>query len=87
MTLIGLAILMTGVWLESRGLAPVDRVLVAIAALGFAPVVYELLLGQVTFLITAAMYPVVRRADSFRTGIAQGVALAPKPLLIAVLCG
>ena len=85
MPLIGLATLMTGVRLESRRLAPVDRVLVAIAALGFAPVVHEILLGQVTFLIAAAIYPVVRRADAFRTGIARGMALAPKPLLIAVL--
>jgi hypothetical protein len=87
MTLLGLAILLTGVWLETRGRAPVDRVLVAVAALGFAPVVYELLLGQVTFLIAAALYPVARRADAFWTGIPVGIALAlaPKPLLLLVV--
>ena len=57
MTSIGLGILMIGVWLETRGQAPLDRVLVAVAAVCFAPVVYELLLGQVTFLISAALLP------------------------------
>ena len=87
MTLLGFAILVTGVRHETRGHALFDRVLVAIAALGFAPVVYELLLGQTTFLIAAALYPAARRPDSFRTGIPFGIvlALAPKPLLIPVL--
>ena len=87
MTLLGLAILLTGVRLETRGRAPIDRVLVAVAALGFAPVVYELLLGQVTFLIAAALYPVARRTDAFRNGIPVGIALAlaPKPLLLLVV--
>jgi len=87
MTLIGLAILVTGVRLETRGQAPVDRVLVAVAALGFAPVVNELLLGQTTLLIAAALYPAVRRPDAFRNGIPLGIALAlaPKPLLLPVL--
>jgi hypothetical protein len=87
MTLIGFAILVTGVKLETRGQAPVDRALVAVAALGFAPVVYELLLGQVTLLIAAALYPAARRADAFRNGIPLGIALAlaPKPLLLPVL--
>ena len=87
MTLIGFAILVIGVKLETRCQAPVDRVLVAVAALGFAPVVYELLLGQVTFLFAAALYPVARRADAFRNGIPLGIALAlaPKPLLLPVL--
>lgn len=87
MTLLGLGILLTGVKLETRGRALVDRILVAVAALGFAPVVYELLLGQVTFLIAAALYPVARRADAFRNGIPVGIALAlaPKPLLLLLL--
>ena len=72
MTSIGLGILMIGVWLETRGQAPLDRVLVAVAAVCFAPVVYELLLGQVTFLISAALYPVIRRADGYRNGIPTG---------------
>ena len=87
MTLLGLAILATGVKLETRGKALVDRVLVTVAALGFAPVVYELVLGQVTLLIAAALYPAARRADAFRNGIPLGIALAlaPKPLLLPVL--
>ena len=87
MSLIGIAVLITGVILDTRGRAPVDRVMVAIAALTFAPVVYELLLGQTTLLIAAAVYPVARRADAFRNGIPLGfaLALAPKPLLVPVL--
>jgi len=87
MTLLGVAILATGVTLETRGQALIDRALVAVAALGFAPVVYELLLGQTTFLIAAALYLVARRADAFRNGIPLGIvlALAPKPLLLPVL--
>ncbi|MBI2763191.1 MAG: DUF2029 domain-containing protein [Chloroflexi bacterium] len=87
MTLIGLAIVLTGVALETRGQAPVDRLFVAIATVGFAPVVYELLLGQTTLLIAAAIYPVARRPDAFRNGIPFGIALAlaPKPLLLPIL--
>ncbi len=87
MTLIGVAILVTGVALETREQAPVDRVLVAVAALTFAPLVYELLLGQTTLLVAAALYLVARRPDAFRNGIPFGVALAlaPKPLLLPVL--
>ena len=87
MTLIGVAILMTGVAWETRGQAWIDRVLVAIAALTFAPVVYELLLGQTTLLIAATLYPLARRPDAFRNGIPFGIALAlaPKPLLLPIL--
>ena len=87
MTLIGLAILITGVRSETRGQARADRVLVAVAALGFAPVVYELLLGQVTLLIAAALYLAVRRADAYQNGLALGIvlAVAPKPLVLPVL--
>lgn len=87
MTLIGIAILAAGVRLETRGKAVVDRVLVFVAAITFAPVVYELILGQVTLLIAAAIYPVARRGDAFRNGIPLGIALAlaPKPLLLPLL--
>lgn len=87
MTLIGIAILVAGVVLETRGRPVVDRVLVLIAAITFAPVVYELILGQVTLLIAAAIYPVVRRGDALRNGIPLGIALAlaPKPLLLPLL--
>jgi hypothetical protein len=87
MSLIGGAILLTGVALETRGRALVDRVLIGISVFTFAPVVYELLLGQTTLLIAATLYPLARRQDGFRNGIPFGVALAlaPKPLLLPVL--
>lgn len=84
---IGASILVVGVLLETRGRAPVDRLLVLVAAAGFAPVVHELLLGQITFPLAATVYPVARRPDRYRTGIPLGVALAiaPKPLLVPIL--
>jgi hypothetical protein len=87
MSLIGIAILVAGVVLETRGHAVVDRLLVSVAVLTFVPVVYELLLGQTTLLIAAAVYPVVRRPDAFRNGIPLGfaLALAPKPMLLPLL--
>ena len=87
MSFIGGAILLAGVALETRGRALVDRVLIGIAVFTFAPVVYELLLGQTTLLIAATLYPIARRQDGFRNGIPFGVALAlaPKPLLVPVL--
>lgn len=87
MTLVGGAILATGVTLETRGRAAVDRVLVAVAAFTFPPVVYELVLGQTTLLLAAAIYPVARGGDRFRNGIPFGIALAlaPKPLILPIL--
>ena len=87
MTLIGLSVLAAGVALETRGGSGLDRLLVGLAALGFAPVVYDLLLGQITLLIAGSIYLVVRRPDGLRNGIPVGVvlALAPKPLLGPVL--
>ena len=87
MLAIGVVVLVAGVALETRGHAAIDRVLVLVAALTFAPVVNELFLGQVTLLIAAALYPAVRRGDGYANGIALGIALAltPKPLLIPVL--
>ena len=86
MALIGLAILAIGVAWETRRLAAVDRVLVFIAALGFAPVTYELITGQVTMLIAAALYP-VRERDGYVRGVGLGIALAlfAKPMLLPVL--
>ena len=87
MTLIGIAILVAGVVLDTRGTAGVDRGLVFVAAISFAPIIYELALGQVTLLIAAAIYPVARRDDGFRHGVPLGIALAlaPKPLLVPLL--
>jgi hypothetical protein len=87
MTAAGLGVLVAGVTLETRGRALVDKSLVFIAVLGFAPVVYELMLGQVTLLVAATMYPVVRSQDQWKSGLLFGVALAmaPKPMLALVL--
>jgi len=86
MSLLGLAVLLAGVRLETKGRLLVDRALIALAAVGFVPVVYELLLGQVTMLLAAAVYP-VRDRDGWARGIPLGVALAlaPKPMLLPLL--
>jgi hypothetical protein len=86
MTGIGLAILAAGVRQETRGLDRVDRVLIAVAVIGFIPVVYELLLGQMTLLIAGAIY-LVRDRDGPARGLPMGLALAlvPKPVLIPVM--
>lgn len=87
MSLIGIGVLTLGVVAETRGGVPLDRLLVAIAAFGFLPVVNDLVLGQTTLLLAATLWPVVRRADRVPSGIAFGiaVALAPKPALIPVV--
>lgn len=83
---ISVALVLVGVALETRGHHRVDRVLVAIAAVSFGPVVYEILLGQTTLLLATALYPAVRR-DGYWNGVPLGVALAlaPKPMLLPVL--
>ena len=85
--LVSVGLVLLGVLLETRGQARTDRLLVAVAAVTFGPVVYELLLGQTTLLIAAALYPVVRRHDDYWTGIPLGfaLALAPKPMLLPLL--
>jgi hypothetical protein len=87
MSLVGGAIVLSGVALETRGQALLDRVLIGISVFTFAPVVYELLLGQTTLLIAATLYPIARRQDGLLNGVAFGfaLALAPKPLLVPVL--
>ena len=86
MSLIGLGIVLVGIWLETTRIERVDRVLVTIAVLGFVPLVYELITGQVTMLMAAAIYP-MRDRDAWRRGIVFGVmvALLPKPLLAPLL--
>lgn len=79
MMLIGIVILAIGVSIETRGQPVVDRVLVAVAAVGFAPVVNEVVLGQVTLLIAAALYVAGRRPDSPANGVMLGIALALAP--------
>ena len=86
MSLIGAALLVAGIVRETRGRPAIDRVLVAVAVLSLVPVVIELLLGQVTVLIAASLYPLMRSDGRWR-GLALGIALAtvPKPPLLLVL--
>ena len=86
MSAIGAIVLLVGVRLETAGMAALDRVLVAIGVVFFLPIVNELLLGQVTLLLAATLYP-VRGRDGIARGIPLGVmvALVPKPLLLPVL--
>ena len=87
MPTLGITILAFGILAETRGHARIDRLLIAISVYTFTPVVYELLLGQTTILIGAAIYLVARRSDAFRNGIAIGIvlAVAPKALLAPIL--
>lgn len=87
LTGLSLTVLVVGWWLETGGLDGINRGLLLAAAVGFGPVVHELLIGQTTLLIAATLYPVVRRDDAARHGLALGVALAlaPKPYLLPVM--
>ena len=86
MAAVGLLIIGLGLVRETPGVALVDRVLVLLAVLGFLPVTYELITGQVTLLIAATIYP-VRDRDGFWRGALLGVAIAlfAKPVVIPLL--
>ncbi len=77
---------MAGVAIETDRLELVDRVLILVAALGFLPVTYELITGQVTMLIAAAVWA-VRDRDGLARGIAVGLVLGlfAKPMLLPLL--
>jgi len=81
------AIVLAGVARTTRSLPVADRALVALAAITFVPVVYDLLLGNVTSVIAAAVALAAWRADRPRNGILLGlvVVAAPKPGLIPIL--
>lgn len=87
MTLVGVVILLAGITLETAGRAGIDRILIGVATLTFAPVVHELLLGQTTLPIAATLYLVAWRTNRARNGVPFGIALAlaPKPLLFPIL--
>jgi hypothetical protein len=82
-----IGVLMTGVWHEVRGLSTPDRILVAIAVIGFVPTLHDLLLGNVSILIAAAVAVVAWSGDRYATGFPLGLILAtvPKPALIPIL--
>jgi hypothetical protein len=79
---IGLVLVAIGLHLETRGCDAVDRALTAVAVLGFVPLVYELITGQVTLILAAGIFPMRDRRD-WRAGVLFGLvaALLPKPML------
>ncbi len=85
--LIELLVLAAGTAVATRGLNLPDRLLVAVAALFFLPILYDLELGNVTVLVTAAVALAVWTPDRVATGIPLGLVLAtaPKPQLIPLL--
>ncbi len=80
-------VLLEGVRREVGDLSTVDRVLVAVAAIGFIPTLHDLLLGNVSILIAAAVAIVAWSADGYLAGLPLGLVLAtaPKPALIPIL--
>jgi len=82
-----LGVLLEGVRREVSDLSTIDRVLVAVAAIGFVPTLHDLLLGNVSILIAAAVAVVAWSADGYLAGLPLGLVLAtaPKPALIPIL--
>jgi hypothetical protein len=80
-------VLLAGIRHQTRGLATMDRVLIAIAATAFLPTVHDLMLGNVSILLAGAVALVAWAPDRLRTGVPLGLALAiaPKPALIPIL--
>ena len=82
-----LALLLAGLVREVSGLSKPDRILVAIAVVGFVPTLHDLLLGNVSILIAASVAAVAWLPDGYRSGLPLGLVLAtvPKPALIPIL--
>jgi len=82
-----LGVLLAGVAQQTRGLSNADRILVALAVGSFVPSLHDLLLGNVSILITAVVAFVAWGADGYGRGLPLGLILAtvPKPALIAIL--
>jgi hypothetical protein len=82
-----LAVLLGGVARETNRLSTPNRILVAIAAVSFVPVLYDLLLGNVSILIVAVLALIAWSDDGYLTGLPMGLLLAtvPKPALIPIL--
>jgi Glycosyltransferase family 87 len=82
-----LGVLAAAISRETSGMSTPDRVLVAIAAIGFIPTLHDLLLGNVTILIAAAVAAVAWLPDGYRSGLPLGLVLAtvPKPALVPIL--
>ena len=81
------ALVVAGVGAATRALSTRDRVLCAVAAVTFLPIVHDLLLGNVTVLLAAVIALVAWTRDRAATGLPLGIVLAavPKPVLVPVL--
>jgi hypothetical protein len=82
-----IGVLLDGVRREVSDLSTIDRVLVAVAAIAFVPTLHDLLLGNVSILITAVVAVVAWSGDGYLSGLPLGLVLAtvPKPALIPIL--
>jgi len=82
-----LTVLAWGIRHETRGLGLPAAALVALAVVTFVPTLHDLLLGNVTVLLVAAVALVAWRPDHPLSGLALGLVLAtaPKPQLIPIL--
>ena len=82
-----LALVLTGVRRETAGRAIGDRAAAALAAVTFVPTLHDLMLGNVSVVMTATLALVLWCRDRWWTGIALGLVLAtfPKPQLVPIL--
>ena len=82
-----IAVLAAGIARQTRELSNPERILVVVAAVGFVPTLYDLLLGNVSILLAAVVAIVAWSDDGYLTGLPLGLMLAtiPKPALIPVL--
>jgi len=82
-----LGVLAVGTALATRDRPSAERLLSFVAVALFVPTLYDLLLGNVSILLAAAVALVAWRRDASWTGIALGIALAtvPKPQLVPIL--
>ncbi len=82
-----LALIMAGVRRETAGRAIGDRAAAALGAVTFIPTLHDLMLGNVSVVITATLALLLWWRDRWWTGIALGLVLAtfPKPQLIPIL--
>jgi hypothetical protein len=81
------AAVLAGAALRTRDLPTLSRALIAASAVSFVPIVHDLLLGNVTVALVAAVALVAWQRDRVVTGIPLGIVLAavPKPVRIPVL--
>ena len=81
-----LALVLAGVRRETAGWAIGDRWAAALAAVMFVPTLHDLMLGNVSLVMTAAVALVLWVRDRWWAGIALGLVLAtvPKPQLLPI---